>query len=180
MGQPFRAGPGEPYPVARWFAQADKDGDGRIDRAEFRADAEAFFDVLDINHDGVIDGFEISNYEHNIVPEILGVYASQAAPGGGQRRPPNGKGGRKNARGGLESEELTGGAVDYELIPIPEPVASADADLSGHVSLGEFLAAADQRFDQLDPKGKGYLTLSDLPQTPVQKAAEAAQKAAKP
>jgi hypothetical protein len=70
-GEPFRAVAKAPYPVAAWFARADKNGDGAIDRAEFRADADAFFDVLDVNHDGVISGFEVSRYEHLIVPEIL-------------------------------------------------------------------------------------------------------------
>src|ERR1700739_4625367 len=57
-GEPFRAGPGEPYPVVQWFARVDRNHDDRIDRAEFRADAEAFFKVLDKNHDGIIDAFE--------------------------------------------------------------------------------------------------------------------------
>jgi hypothetical protein len=70
-GQPFRAAAGQPYPVAAWFAQVDKRGDGRIDRAEFRADSEAFFHVLDANHDGVIDPFEMQAYENEVVPEIL-------------------------------------------------------------------------------------------------------------
>jgi hypothetical protein len=80
-GQPFRSARGEPYPVVRWFAQADKNGDGRIDRAEFRADAEAFFRVLDSNHDGVIDAFELQAYEEKVAPEILGAFRVRVGPG---------------------------------------------------------------------------------------------------
>ena len=59
-GKPFRAKPGEPYPVAAWFAAADRDGDGRVTLAEFEADADAFFRELDRNHDGRInDGSEL-------------------------------------------------------------------------------------------------------------------------
>jgi hypothetical protein len=176
MGQPFRAGPGEPYPVARWFAQVDKDGDGRIERAEFRADAEVFFRALDSNRDGVIDGFELQNYEHNVVPEILGVY--QAAPSADQGPRPGDrhqqKDGHRGGRGKRDdgANPLTSGAVIYELIGIPEPVASADIDLTGHVTRAEFLDAADQRFDKLDSKGLGYLTLADLPKPPIEQAAE--------
>jgi hypothetical protein len=177
MGEPFRAPAGEAYPVVGWFAQLDRNGDSKIDAEEFRADAEAFFHTLDTNHDGVIDGFEISDYEHKVVPEILGVYSEHAAPGDGRRRS-SGKG-AKNKKGGLESDALTGGAVDYELTPIPEPVASVDADLSGKVTLDEFLAVAARRFAQLDSKSHGYLTLADLPKTPVQKASEAAAAAQK-
>lgn len=59
MGEPFRAGPEDPYPVAVWFARANASGDGRLTETEFVADAERFFKQLDTNHDGVIDGFEI-------------------------------------------------------------------------------------------------------------------------
>ena len=34
-GEPFRAGPTEPYPVAAWFAGADKNGDGRVSADEW-------------------------------------------------------------------------------------------------------------------------------------------------
>jgi hypothetical protein len=182
-GQPFRAAPGEPYPVARWFAQADRNGDGRLDRTEFRADAEAFFRTLDANHDGVLEGLEVAAYEHDVVPEILGAYR---APSGAQASGPrggDGGGGRRRGRGGGgrgdgagEGAEVFGGATAYELLPIPEPVASADRTLSGRVTLADFLRAMDERYDLLDPTGRGYLTLSDLPRTPVQQAEDKAKR----
>ena len=180
MGQPFRAEPGEPYPVARWFAQADRNGDGRIDRAEFRADAEAFFKTLDTNHDGVIDGFEVSNYEHNVVPEILGAYRQPYRGDGGQRDGglQGGEGGHHRQGGGGQrpgdsagGDEVMCGATPYELLSEPEPVASADRGLTGRITLADFLVAADRRFALLDTKGLGALTLADLPMTPIQQAA---------
>jgi hypothetical protein len=179
MGQPFRAGPDEPYPVARWFATADKDGDGRIERSEFRADAEIFFRALDSNRDGVIDGFELSNYEHNVAPEILGVYRVAGGPTAAEPSDDQRKDRRKGGRGRRDDtgDRLTGGATIYELIAIPEPVAAADRNLTGRVTLAEFLDAADQRFDQLDSKGLGYLTLAGLPKTPIQLAAERVREA---
>jgi hypothetical protein len=170
-GQPFRSLAGEPYPVAKWFAQVDKKGDGHIDRAEFRADAEAFFQVLDKNHDGVIDGFELSEYEHDVAPEILGAYSGVAASGhDGDHSVPKGK---RRARGSQNSD-LNGmpGAAPYELIDKPEPVAAADRDLTGRISLAVFLAEADKNFDTLDKTSRGYLTLAGLPKTPVQAAME--------
>jgi hypothetical protein len=180
-GQPFRAQPGEPYPVARWFAQADRNGDGRIDRHEFRADAEAFFEALDTNHDGVIDGFEVSNYEHDIVPEILGAYRQPYRGEGGQRggegehHRQGGAGGGPQPGDSAGGDEVMGGATPYELLSEPEPVASADRGLTGSITLADFLVAADRRFALLDAKGLGYLILADLPMTPIQQAAAAKQ-----
>ena len=107
-GEPFRAGPGEPYPVAAWFRQADADGDGKLTSDEFVADAARFFARLDANHDGVVDGFELKAYETEIAPEIT---ADRGGPGGGpggggqNARPQGGGGeggggGRRGRRGG--------------------------------------------------------------------------------
>jgi hypothetical protein len=72
-GRPFRAKPDAPYPVVDWFKQADTNGDGKLDHAEFVADTLAFFKVLDRNGDGVISPQEISIYEQRIAPEVLGM-----------------------------------------------------------------------------------------------------------
>src|SRR5579872_5520911 len=81
-GRPYRAPQGAPYPVVDWFKAADRNGDGKLDRDEFIADAEAFFAALDLDGDGALNGQEIAIYEHAIAPEILGmrvsVYAARA------------------------------------------------------------------------------------------------------
>jgi hypothetical protein len=64
------------------------------------------------------------------------------------------------------------GAAAYSLLSIAEPVAGADMDLDGKISLAEFRAAADRRFQLLDTKQLGYLTLGGLPRTPEQIAVE--------
>jgi hypothetical protein len=175
-GQPFRASAGEPYPVAKWFAQADKDGDGRLDRAEFRADAEAFFRALDENHDGVIDGFEVSDYEQKVAPEIAGAYGDNSGWGGrrGGRRPAPG------GESGASSAAVLQGAAVFGLLDEPEPVTAADLDLSGRITLSEFLTITDRRFDLLDTKHLGYLTLADLPKTPAQLLASPGKHERKP
>ena len=70
-GEPFRPSAQAHDPFEAWFARVDANHDGHIDRAEFRADALAFFKVVDTNGDGVIDGFEVSNYETVIAPEVV-------------------------------------------------------------------------------------------------------------
>jgi len=72
-GRPFRAKAGEPYPVGLWFKMADANGDGKLDHAEFLADALLFFRILDRDGDGVISPPEVSFYEQRIAPEVLGM-----------------------------------------------------------------------------------------------------------
>jgi Ca2+-binding EF-hand superfamily protein len=192
-GEPFRAGPGEPYPVAVWFRRADANGDGKLTRDEFVADAARFFQVLDVNHDGVIDGLELKAYETEVVPEIS---AERGGPGAGSdggstfRQQPGGGGGgggggsgrrrRGGGGGGMgQGAQQPGGgpgvgtpqaegAAPYGLLAEREPVASADLDLTSRITLKNFEAKAAQRFTTLDVDGKGYLLLQELPKTQAQ------------
>lgn len=165
-GEPFRAGPGEPYPVGAWFAQADSDHDGKLTREEFRADFARFFKVLDEDHNGSLDGVETQRYETVIAPEVLPRLAQVQGGFPGER----GSGSERRlaepppARKGQSYD----GAPAYSLFNVSEPVASADADFDGKITLEEFLQAADRRFAQLDKNKDGYLTLQGLPQTPEQ------------
>lgn len=173
FGEPFRAEPSFPYPVAAWFAGADLDHDGRISREEFRQDGERFFRRLDLNHDGVIDGFEIAAYEQAIAPEILphieGLRSREGWTGGLERGDPR----READTGGRGAGgSLTRGAGLFSLLDEPEPVAAADADLDGRVTAAELRAAADRRFAALAQPGSDALTLATLPKTPVQAARE--------
>jgi hypothetical protein len=80
-GQPYRAPAGATYPIVDWFKAADRNGDGKLDRDEFVADAAAFFAFLDIKGNGVLDTDEISFYEHRIAPEVLGMRVTVYADG---------------------------------------------------------------------------------------------------
>ena len=58
-----------------------------------------------------------------------------------------------------------GGGGRYGLIAIAEPVAAMDTSFSGHVSRSEAQAAAQRRFNLLDPDDKGAIGWNDLPRT---------------
>jgi len=132
-GEPFRPNAAAPDGFEAWFARVDAKHDGRIDRAEFRSDAAQFFKQLDTDGDGVIDGFEVSAYERTVAPELD-------------------ISGQGFARGGSSTVQVA------SLLSEPEPVSGADVNLDSHITLAEWLAAADRRFDMLDTKHLGYLS----------------------
>ncbi|MFT3976378.1 MAG: EF-hand domain-containing protein [Sphingomonas bacterium] len=183
MGEPFRMA----QPEKAWFAGADANHDGRIDRAEFRADALRFFHVLDRNNDGEIDPDEIDVYETRIAPEIRvrdtgGGGRGSMPPGGGHGghsggggRHGGGFGGGGGRFGGGGGEGATSGssqrparqqaqgAARWSYIALPEPVTAADANFNRGVDVNEFMLAADQRFMLLDRNSDGILTPGELP-----------------
>jgi Ca2+-binding EF-hand superfamily protein len=170
-GEPFHADAGKPYPVSIWFAQADTNHDGKLTKDEFRDDFYRFFNRLDTDHNGVIDGVELQRYEQQVAPEVLprlaqvqGGFPGERGGGPGERRLAE----APRARNGAEYD----GAPAYSLLNVSEPVASADADFDGKITLEEFQRMADRRFDLLDKDRNGYLTLGALPQTPEQIAVE--------
>jgi hypothetical protein len=156
-GQPFRAPGDKPYPVAEWFAGADTDHDGRLTRDEFRADADAWFKVLDANGDGQISMPEVTRWEEELVPEVSRVGAGMS-----------GAVGRRAVRGRNTVDTRLQGAAAYSLINEPHPIRGADSDFSFSVSRAEWRAASDRRFALLDVDGNGEILLADLRPTPVQ------------
>ena len=176
-GEPFRPAPGAPPPFETWFARADADHDGRLTRDEFRADAARFFKVLDVNGDGVVDGFEITNYEKTILPELAQEAEGRfARPSGGGQGPGSGGGGHGGRGGGRHGRGEGGGGGHgggeprgdgrpggmQSLLNEPEPVTGADLNVDGRVTLPEMLRAADSRFDQLDQDSTGFLSREAL------------------
>lgn len=181
-GKPFRAVAGAPYPVADWFREADKNSDGKLDHAEFLADAEAFFKVLDINKSGLLDPYDIAVYEHRVAPEIIGgrvkvgaltprIFLAQYGPGSPGSDIPVTEGGDDTAdrpQKPLTLDETLQGASPYSLLPIPEPVTAGGLDARGVVTKAAYMAQAERNFTALDEDEKGYLTLAGLPRTKIQ------------
>jgi hypothetical protein len=208
-GEPFRADPGAPYPVVAWFAGADADHDGALSQGEFVTDAQRFFDTLDSDHNGVLDGFEVSAYETKVAPEIL-----QGFQGGGAREDGSPSGGRRDGRGGHPgggrggppggglgfagqdgpSDDDSGprrkrpsplggmlqGATPYSLLAEPQPVMASDGDFDRRITRAETTKAAKSRFALFDTDHDGRLRLAELPQTPVQARLEGPRPEARP
>lgn len=165
MGEPFRARSAGDDPFARWFHQADGNRDGLLTLDEMRADAVRFFRTLDSNHDGEIDPEELVVYESEIAPEVQVDTRWKRSPQAIAEAKPD-KNGRERWRReeNVDGYQIHGlqGAARYGLLNLPEPVAGADADFDRGTTLAEFHSAATQRFQLLDSKRAGNLTLPDL------------------
>lgn len=191
-GKPFRAPKGAPYPVVDWFKQADKNGDGKLDHAEFIADAAAFFKEIDLNSSGLLDPYDVAVYERRTAPEIIGgrVRVGALTPQGGARlwlAQYGGGGGGAPVMGAVDPgagqdsgddsdqpkkpqtlDETLQGASPYSLLPIPEPITAGGVDARGVVTKAAYMAQAERNFTALDEDERGYLTLDSLPLTKVQ------------
>src|SRR5579884_3742080 len=101
MGEPFRSKSRDDDTLADWFEQADRNHDGRLTMEEMQADAERFFALLDVNHDGEIDPDEITRYEDVVAPETrAGEHFASLLEEGGQGGEGGGRGGYGGGRGG--------------------------------------------------------------------------------
>jgi hypothetical protein len=187
MGEPFRG----PDPIGAWFAGADRNHDGVVTEAEFIADADRFFVILDRGHDGEIDPDDIEYYETELAPEIRtdggGGGGGGGSHGGGGHKGGGHHGGHGGGEGGgmggghgggdgdeenagdtpsaptIAYDDVARGAARFGFFDYPEPVTAADANLNRGVDVTEFRNAAAARFAMLDKKGDGKLTREELP-----------------
>jgi hypothetical protein len=162
-GEPFRAVPDGPLPIAVWFARTDANEDGALSYAEFLADFRRWFAALDTDRDGEIAPAEVARYETEILPEM----AFRGGSFGGTRRGGRRMGGRLRGGGwhgggmGMAGG-MAGGAARFGLLAIPHPITSADSDFNRGVSRAEFDHAAATRFNLLDEAHSGRLTFAEL------------------
>ena len=75
--------PPTPPPGGRMMARLDTNGDGAIDRVEFRAQAERRFDRIDANKDGKIDPAE-----RQAARDAMGLRGGRGPGAGGDMPPP--------------------------------------------------------------------------------------------
>jgi Ca2+-binding EF-hand superfamily protein len=170
MGEPIRARSPNEDTLARWFYQVDRNRDGYLTADELVADAVRYFDVLDTNHDGQIDPDEIVHYEWTVAPEIQVNSKFKQARAAGDPPPKAGaddpsdehRGDRSRRKMDRDVTNGLEGAARYALLDMPEPVAAADADFNRAITLQEFRQAALDRFQLLDKKHEGRVTLQEL------------------
>jgi hypothetical protein len=135
-----------------------------VTRQEFREDARRFFKKLDYNGDGMITDLEVQRYEYILAPEIIQATQDTSNLGTESGDPDS-----FYHHTGLST--IKQGAANFGFLGDPEPVRSTDAMLNRKITLDEFVAAADRRYDKLlELSGSDDgLTLAKLPHPPNQK-----------
>jgi hypothetical protein len=175
MGEPFRPKGDGDEPAKRWFEQADANHDGSLTVGELMLDAGRFFDTLDKDRNGELLPDEVHAYEEDVAPEIRlyqrRVEREPGKEGAEEARPKRQKKPKRNA---VDPFDGVIGAGRWSLRNIPNPVASADDDINRAISHKEFLAAAAERFRDLDAAQNKALMFAQLPKTPAQLAANLA------
>ena len=168
MGEPFRTSTAGEDPFDQWFKLADENGDGSISRLEFRRDAEAFFKELDTSGDKALDGQEMAAYEQ------LAPSRTRVAGGGGPEissARPTAKASSKVAKGQValvttgdapSATRIHPGDTTVNFSEVPQPVAMADLNIDGRVTLDEFLKTAGKRFTNYDVNQDQKLTPEEL------------------
>ena len=167
MGEPIRARTPNEDTLARWFYQVDRNRDGYVTPDELVADAVRYFAILDTNGDGQIDPDELVHYEWTVAPEIQVNSRLRRARAPGEA-PPKAESDDDNDRARAKRRRDNNadygpqGAARYALLNLPEPVAAADADFNRAITLAEFKQAALDRFQLLDKRHEGRVTLQEL------------------
>jgi hypothetical protein len=196
-GELFVSEPGEPYPVAAWFADADADSDGRLTAEVFAADGRRWFATLDQDGDGVVGPSEIFAYERLVDATFAALGGGMGGPPGGgrgpgRRGPPGGgqmnlNGDQQDPMGGMggmggqeggppapskpRAQPYRGGTERLAragLLSVPQPVRAADRNADQKITPDEWTAAGERWFVLLDQDHDGILTLESLPKTAVQ------------
>jgi hypothetical protein len=168
MGEPFWTNDKGEAPFDQWLGMADQDGDGAVSKAEFRADADAFFDSLDISGDRVIDGDEMAKYEQLAPGKTRAAGGGAASPSSARPKPRSSAPVEKGmvaiaSAGNVPSATRIhpgGGPINYA--EVPQPVAMADRNLDRRVTIDEFRKTADFRFGNYDVDKDGRLTRKEL------------------
>lgn len=134
-----------------WFARTDANRDGKLSRAEFMAETARVFPLYDLNHDGYITSFELTQYRVSLPTHTPPADTGRRVrPGRVDLTPDEAATVRTDGRG----------RPDYR-IGI-DPVMGADSNSDFRVTLEELQAEAERRFTLMDKNGDGAISLPEF------------------
>ena len=157
-----------PNTLIAWFHRVDTNHDSRIDHDEFVADADHWFSVVDVDHDGFAEPAETAAIHAKIMPwdqakadrdreEEEAILRDQMdAEARAREQPQRDRMGNPLPAANYPTRRRPGVSIDLD------PVMAADANLDNRVSKDEFMAMADRHFDALDTNHDGFLSQAEV------------------
>jgi len=151
-GEPLTGGPLGKSPcqdaVGHWFDRVNSNHHSELTLEDYLADAARQFDVMDLNHDGIITPAELSTYRLPYEPSVK--VQKHRVPGSTGHD-------EDDEEGGGRSSSRPAGPVD-----ISDPVMSADVGLRFRVSREDFLSYAHTVFARLNTAHNGHLSREEI------------------
>ncbi len=134
-----------------WFARTDTNKDGNLSLAEFTAEAARVFPLYDLNHDGFVTSYELTQYR-------VGLPTHTAPADSGRRLRP----GRIDMTPDEAATVRTDGRGRPDYRMGIDPVMSADSNADFRVTPDELMAEAARRHAIMDKNGDGVVSLSEF------------------
>ncbi len=134
-----------------WFARTDTEKDSKLSLAEFTAEADRVFALYDLNRDGFVTSYELTQYR-------VGLPTHTAPADSGRRLRPG--------RIDMSPDEAATarvdgrGRADYRMGI--DPVMSADSNADFRVTPEELRAEAARRHAIMDQNGDGAVSLAEF------------------
>ncbi|MFV3128280.1 hypothetical protein [Niveispirillum sp. KHB5.9] len=151
LGAPTREAEQYLATMRDWFARTDTDHDGRLSLAEFTAEAARVFPLYDLNGDGFITSYELTNYRVSLPTHAPPADSGRRLrPGRIDMTPDEAATARTDGRG----------RPDYRMGI--DPVMSADSNADFRVTLDELRTEATRRHGMMDKNSDGFVSLPEF------------------
>lgn len=137
--------------MREWFARTDTNGDGKLSLAEFTAEATRVFPLYDLNRDGFVTSYELTQYRVSLPTHAAPADSGRRLrPGRIDMTPDEAATARTDGRG----------RPDYRMGI--DPVMAADANADFRVTPDELRAEAARRHAIMDANGDGSVSLAEF------------------
>jgi hypothetical protein len=146
-----------PVAVGGWWERLAEEHQGKVDKDAFIADAKEQFAAMDLDHDGFITPYELSEYRSGADEQSTEKPLPPGATPQTQTAIPQSRNRRTSQ---MYDDSAIYPRATRTTVPadVVDPVMSADKALNFKVSLDDFLAQANELFAEMDKAKEGKIS----------------------